>query len=212
MNTTSPSASTSTDWTRIDYTQLTLADIRAGLGDVAQQAQTTFGRLDGRQLNWRPDATRWSVAQCFDHLLTADVLMARAAQDALQQVEARTVWQRLPIWPRVLGRMLIRSQTPGATRKFTASPLATPTASDIHSDVIQRFVDARREVVAMLQPLDERVADRIIMTSPFIGIITYSVLDGYRLMLAHDRRHFEQARRVMHAFEASTRRSSNSQS
>jgi hypothetical protein len=35
------------------------------------------------------------------------------------------------------------------------------------------------------------------MTSPFIKIITYSVLDGYRLMLAHDRRHFEQARRVM---------------
>jgi hypothetical protein len=204
MNITSLNASTSTDWTRIDYTQLTLADIRVGLEDVAQQTQATFGKLDARQLNWRPDATRWSVAQCFDHLLTSDLLMARAAEDALHQVHARTVWQRLPIWPRVLGRMLIRSQTPGATRKFTASQLATPAASDIHSDIIQRFIGARREVLALIQPLDERVADRIIMTSPFIGIITYSVLDGYRLMLAHDRRHFEQARRVMHEFEAST--------
>ena len=34
------------------------------------------------------------------------------------------------------------------------------------------------------------------MTSPFIGVITYSVLDGWRLMVAHDHRHIEQAQRV----------------
>ena len=37
------------------------------------------------------------------------------------------------------------------------------------------------------------------MTSPFVGFITYSVLDGARLMLAHDHRHIEQARRVTQA-------------
>ena len=39
------------------------------------------------------------------------------------------------------------------------------------------------------------------MTSPFARIITYSVLDGWRLMLAHDRRHVEQARRVVQSPE-----------
>ena len=197
MNTTSLSAPTSADWSSIDYTQLTLDNIRTGLEDVTQRAQATFGELNERQLNWRPDAKRWSVAQCFDHLLAADRLMVRAAQDAINQVRARTLWQRLPIWPSMFGRLLIRSQAPGATRKFTASPLATPAASAIPADVIHRFIGARRDVVALIQPLDERVADRTIMTSPFVKIITYSVLDGCRLMLAHDRRHFEQARRVM---------------
>jgi hypothetical protein len=51
---------------------LTLADIRAGLEDVAQQAQTTFGRLDARQLNWRADATQWSIAQCFGRGSSSD--------------------------------------------------------------------------------------------------------------------------------------------
>jgi hypothetical protein len=37
------------------------------------------------------------------------------------------------------------------------------------------------------------------MVSPFVRFITYSVLDGCRLMAAHDRRHFEQARRVTEA-------------
>ena len=35
------------------------------------------------------------------------------------------------------------------------------------------------------------------MTSPFLGIVTYSVLDGWRLIVAHERRHVAQAKRVM---------------
>jgi hypothetical protein len=34
------------------------------------------------------------------------------------------------------------------------------------------------------------------MASPFLRVITYSVLDALRLIAAHDRRHMEQARRV----------------
>jgi hypothetical protein len=34
------------------------------------------------------------------------------------------------------------------------------------------------------------------MVSPFVAFITYSVLDGCRLIVTHERRHFEQARRV----------------
>ncbi len=47
-----------------------------------------------------------------------------------------------------------------------------------------------------MQALDGRDARRIIMVSPFVSFITYSVLDGCRLIVAHERRHFEQARRV----------------
>jgi hypothetical protein len=34
------------------------------------------------------------------------------------------------------------------------------------------------------------------MTSPFFNFLTYSVLDGWCVVVAHDRRHFEQARSV----------------
>jgi hypothetical protein len=34
------------------------------------------------------------------------------------------------------------------------------------------------------------------MTSPFVKVIAYSVLDGWRLVVAHGWRHVEQARRV----------------
>jgi len=180
----------------MDYTTLSLAEVTTALDEIAEETQATFGPLDTRQLNWRPDATRWSVAQCFDHLRAANRLMFRAAEDALNDSRPRTLWQRVPVLPSVLGRMLIRSQAPDSTRKYTASPKAQPAASDIAADVIQQFVQQQRQAAGWMRGLEERTASRAIMTSPFIRVITYSVLDGCRLIVAHDRRHFEQAHRV----------------
>jgi hypothetical protein len=122
--------------------------------------------------------------------------MVQAAEDALNDAAPRTLWQRLPVLPGVLGRMMVRSQAPGAGGKFTAPSKARPAPSDIGADIIQRFVEQHRSAVARVQALDERNAARVIMTSPFIRVVTYSVLDGWRLVFAHDRRHFEQARGV----------------
>ena len=180
----------------MDYTTLSLAEVKTGLAEIARDAETTFGALNGRQLNWRPDAARWSVAQCFEHLLTANRLMLGQADDALDPAHPRSVWQRLPVLPGVIGRIMVRSQAPEATRKFKAPAPARPATSDIAADVVQRFVEQHRDAVARVAALDEGRAARTIMTSPFVRIITYSVLDGWRLMVAHDRRHFEQARRV----------------
>jgi hypothetical protein len=103
----------------------------------------------------------------------------------------------MPILPGIFGRMLIRSQAPTATRKYTAPAKAQPTASDIGADIIQRFVQQHRDAVKRLRSLDEQDAARAVMTSPFVRVLTYSVLNGWRLVVAHDQRHFEQARRVM---------------
>ena len=181
----------------MDYANLSLSEVRTGLDAVARDARTTFGDLDVRQLNWRPDPTRWSVGQCFDHLLTVNRLLFQAADDALKPTSRRSIWQRLPVLPRMFGRMLVRSQSPEDKRRFTAPPKGQPATSNIAADVVRHFVNQQREAVVRLQMLDEQDAARAIMTSPFFNFLTYSVLDGWRVVVAHDRRHFEQARRVM---------------
>jgi hypothetical protein len=183
----------------MDYARLSIAEIRSALEGVAQGAAESFGGLDARQRNLRPDATRWSVAQCLEHLLTANRLMLRAADDALNDGARRSLWQRLPVWPALMGRLLIRSQAPQATRKFIAPAAAQPAVIDIPADITQRFVEQHRAAVDLMQTLDEAVAARTVMTSPFVRAITYSVLDGCRVIVAHDHRHLEQARRVTQA-------------
>jgi hypothetical protein len=180
----------------VNYTRLSLPDVTTGLYDVARDAHATFGALDARQLNWQPDATRWSIAQCFEHLLRADGLMLQGADHALAN-PPRSIWQRLPLLPALSGRVMIRSLSPGTRRKRIAPARARPSASAIPGDVVERFVSQHRDAAEWTRALDQREASRAVMVSPFIRVITYSVLDGLRIVLAHDRRHLEQASRVM---------------
>jgi hypothetical protein len=179
----------------MNYTKLSLAEVRTAIGDVARDAVETFGGLDEDALNWQPERARWSVAQCFDHLLRANALLLQAADSALRG--PMSVWQRVPWLPALCGWTLIRSQSPNTRGKFTAPVRARPTTSQISGDVIQRFVAQHADAEAWTRSLDQDRAGHSIMVSPFIGVVTYSVMNGLRLLVAHDRRHFEQARRVM---------------
>jgi hypothetical protein len=180
----------------IVYTRLALSEVGAGLEGLARQTEAMFGRLDATQVNWRPDASRWSVAQCFEHLVTANRMMMQAEEEAWNTATPRTIWQRMPVLPGVLGRIMVRSQAPGGARKFKAPAPAQPAASNIDPNIIQRFVEQQRHAAARIRTLDERSAAGTIMASPFVKVVTYSALDGWRLIFAHGRRHFEQARRV----------------
>jgi hypothetical protein len=185
--------------TPVDFTTLSMNEVSSGLDELAREVEATFGRLDVRQLNWRPDAKHWSVAQCLDHLVTTNQLMFRAADEARSGAHPQSVWQRLPILPGVLGRVMIRSLSPGGARKFKAPAPSTPAASDLPGDILRRFVEQQRAAASRARTSDGDALARTIMTSPFARVVTYSVLDAWRLVLAHGRRHFDQARRVTEA-------------
>ena len=181
----------------MDYARTSLAEVTAGLSRIAVDARQTFGALAVDLLNWRPDESAWSGAQCLQHLVTANGLMIQAAERALDGTSPKTIWQRLPLMPGIVGPMLIRSQAPTTTRRFVAPAPARPSSSGIGPDVVARFVTQHEHAVTRLHALDERQAARTIMISPFVRFMTYSVLDGWRLIYAHDLRHLQQARAVI---------------
>jgi len=181
----------------MDYTTISLADVRTELEAIGPDADAAFGRLDSRQLNWKPEASRWSVAQCLEHLLTTNDHMVAKADEALDELRGRSLWQRLPVWPGLLGRMLIRTQGPDTTRKFKSPGKSTPAASAIDAGIVRRFVNQQCDLIAKLDAAATRDLSGIVMVSPFASVVTYSVLDSWRLIVAHERRHVQQARRVM---------------
>ena len=93
----------------MEYTKLSLPEISAAIRDVAEDARITFGSLDDKQLNWKPNETRWSVAQCFDHLVSSNGLLVDQAKSALAHPPT-SIWQRLPVWPAMFGRLLVSGQ------------------------------------------------------------------------------------------------------
>ena len=179
----------------VTYASLTPSGICDEFAGIARDAPARFGRYSSTQLNWQLQPDRWSIAQCFDHLVKSDHEMLQAIGRALDREAPRTMWQRLPLWPRLFGRLLVTSQSPGGRQKYQAPASARPASSDIGPDVIEQFAASQQSMIARLRALDADDLRRV-MASPFVAQITYSVLDGYRLIAAHQRRHFQQAERV----------------
>lgn len=180
-----------------DFTRLSLSELLVETEAIAAEAQRAFGHLDIQRLNWQPGADSWSVAQCLEHLLTANGEMFRPLDEALAGTKRKTFFERLPVLPGLSGRIMIKVVSPGFRQKLKAPPSARPSASAIDAQIVNRFITQQREIIERMKKLERLDAARIVMTSPFVSFITYSLLDACRLIVAHERRHLAQARRVM---------------
>jgi hypothetical protein len=163
---------------------------------IADETLSGFGGLSAPQLNWKPAADRWSVAQCFDHLVTANVAYFPVFDQVLGGKNKRTFWTSLPWLPGLWGKMLIKSVSPESARKLKAPKIFRPSASSVDAAIIRRFVDQQNQVVEYMKAMEGLRVEKIIIPSPVTGLIAYSVMDAYRVIVAHERRHLLQARRV----------------
>src|SRR5262245_56558086 len=178
----------------MDYLKADLPSLITATNNTAQEAKNTFGSLTPAQLNWKPSAERWSVAQCFDHLLTSNKGYFPTIEGVIAGIKP-TFWQRMPVLPGLAARLLIKSLDPKSTRKIKAAQKFQPAQSDISSTVIDDFVHQQARVVEKMKSTEPLYLEKIVISSPVAPAIIYSLMDAYRIIVVHERRHFEQARR-----------------
>jgi uncharacterized damage-inducible protein DinB len=181
----------------MEYRNLTLQQIYDEAEAVAGDAKVLFGHLDSEQLNWKPAADSWSVAQCLDHLISINHEYYPVFDRILKGEYRKTFLHGMPFLPAFFGRVMIKAVSPESQRKFKAPGAARPSSSSIDPQIVDHFIAHQRETLAKMRSLEGRGPAGIIITSPFAGAVVYSLLDTFRLIVAHERRHFAQAQRVM---------------
>lgn len=179
-----------------DFTVLTLPQLVAETEAIASDTQAALGQLNAAQLNWKPAPNSWSVAQCLDHLLTANQAMFRGMAAGASGTHQASLWERMPVLPGLMGKFMVKAVSPQAKQKVKAPAKIQPSTSELDARIVRRFVDQQREIAAHFERLKTVAADRIVMTSPLASVVTYSLLDAARLIVAHERRHLAQAERV----------------
>ena len=163
---------------------------------IAQDAQKVFGGLSKEQLNWKPGAERWSVAQCFDHLISANNGYLPIIDDVVKGQKKSSIWQKLPFFPAILGKLLIKSLDPAQTRKIKAPKRFQPAQSDVSGSIIHDFAAQQERLIEKIKATSNLDLEHIVITSPAASFVTYSLMDAYRIVVVHERRHFQQAQRV----------------
>lgn len=165
---------------------------------IVDEARSSFGGLTSDQLNWKPSAERWSVAQCFDHLITTNKGYLPIIESVRTGTKKTTFWERLPVLPGLAGKLLIKSLDPASTRKIKAPKRFEPAQSNISAGIIDDFASQQNEIIEGMKATSHLDPEKIVITSPAVsaGFVTYSLMDAYRIIVVHELRHFQQAKRV----------------
>jgi hypothetical protein len=166
------------------------------LAAVGREAQEVFGRLSAAQLNWKPSAGQWSVGQCFDHLIVTNQTFIPDIERVAAGTYKSSLWARVSPLSGFFAGFILKSLDPEKGRKTKAPRVFEPASSNVGADVIGRFAGHQLELAEKMRATAGADLRRTMVTSPVSPVATYSLLDAYRIVVAHERKHFEQARRV----------------
>jgi hypothetical protein len=164
---------------------------------VAVEADRTFGRLSARQVNWKPSEAEWSIGQCFDHLVISNRAYVPIIEAIVQGRKRTTIRERMPLLPRFFGRLIIKVLHPDSPRKAKARKRFLPSSSAIDPGIVGTFLEEHRRLMTLMEGTGGLDLDRITITSPVLAVMTYSLMDAYRILVVHEQNHFVQARRVL---------------
>ena len=163
------------------------------LGD---EARRVFGRLSAEQVNWKPRAGEWSVGQCFDHLIVSNRPYVPIFEAILAGRRRPRALERVPVLPRLFGGLLIRVLAPDSGRRVKARPAFLPTHSHLDSAIVATFLEQQRGLLRLMAASRALDLERITITSPVARVVTYSVMDAFRIIVVHEQNHLAQAQRV----------------
>lgn len=163
---------------------------------VTAEAESRFGHLSTEQLNWRPSDTEWSVAQCLEHLILSHAGYIPIVDRIARGEHRPSLKERLPLLPRLFGSIVLRAVQPQTKQKIKARPNFQPSRSEIGPDIVSRFKTQQQQLIDHMNHTKDVDLNNTIITSPVLSIATYSLLNAYRIIVAHGQRHLAQAKRV----------------
>lgn len=176
-----------------------LSEFIASLDQVTADVQTTFGSLSKEQLNWKPSPEQWSIAQCLDHLITTNRPYFAELKEVTNPARRNTLWQSMPILPGLFGSLVANVVKPDAKRKIRAPAKFQPSSSSIDQSITRIFADTQKQLIDLMNTTSQLDLERIVISSPVTGLITYRLLDAYTIIANHEQRHLQQAKRVLNS-------------
>jgi hypothetical protein len=178
-----------------------ISDLDDQLAAIERDAAALVEGLTEEQGVWRPAPGAWGVAECLDHLATANHVYLAALRPAALAAREQGKWRRRPATPGLVGGWFVRSLEPPAKPLFkmraprSIRPRSSPPLAAAYAD----FQAAHRDAVAFLRDNADLDLPSIRFVNPFISGVRFSLATGLHVIAAHERRHLWQAWRVRRA-------------
>jgi hypothetical protein len=176
------------------------------IADSLESAQSQLRRLSDKisDKDWNkpPGPSRWSAAECVEHLNLTSKAYVPLLRDAVSRARKssdppRKHYRRDPLgWlmSMMIGprRGLAKLRMP----RIKTTPRFVPKANRSRSEILSDFVRLQSELAAVIRSGDGLALDKVKIVSPFGGRMKYSAYSALVIVARHQHRHIEQAEKA----------------
>ena len=163
---------------------------------IKRDATDLVVELSEAQFNWRPEAGRWSIAECLTHLNVTARQYFPLIRAAIEQARARHLLSAGPFRHGFLGNWFVRSLEPPVKRRFKAPKIFVPPPDQPFVSVVPEFMGVQEQLLRFVRDANGVDLARAKVHSPASRLIRISLGQSLALLAAHERRHLWQARQV----------------
>jgi hypothetical protein len=164
---------------------------------ITNDFRQIFGALTDEQLNWRPNEQTWSIAQNIDHLIIINESYYPIIKAVKNGTYKRPFVGKFNFIVRFFGEALLRAVQPDRRKKSKTFPIWEPNQSIVLTEVLDKFEKHQEGLKAQIRDSEDLLAKGAVISSPANSKIVYKLEAAFDIMVAHEQRHFEQAKELL---------------
>jgi hypothetical protein len=169
----------------------------SALDEITSLFRSEFGALSSEQLNWKPDGKTWSVGQNIDHLMVINDTYIPVIQSVRNNTYKLPWSGKFSFLVKFFGNFILKSVQPDRKNRIKTFPMWEPTQSSIPTNVIDNFAAHQERFKELIISSQDLVTRNVVISSPANKNIVYTLATAFDIIVAHERRHLEQAREVL---------------
>jgi DinB superfamily len=158
-----------------------------------EKFSSAFSQIDVEKMDWKPDPQTWSINECLDHIVQSN----KKYYDIFDSIESGTYnggkWVHFPILPRLMGKMVVKAVSPNYKGKSKTFPIFFPLKSSYGKNNTPELLEENKILIEKFKKCKEKFLDKVIVASPVNSFITYSLRDCIKILVEHEKRHYNQA-------------------
>ena len=174
-----------------------LDTFRQSFEGIADEANALAGSLRDDQFNWVPPSGGWSVSQCIEHLNATARAYLPNLDEGIAEAIRRGLYGEGPFRYNWLGRTFVQTQEPTSKRKYRAAKAFLPPPTRPRPESMAAFRAYQVQFIDRLRQANGLDLARARVRSPVLTWLRLPLGSGFALMVAHERRHLQQARAVL---------------
>ena len=156
-----------------------------------------FEELSVAEINRKPNAGTWSVAENIQHLISVNESYFPVIKDAKEGKYKVPFTGRFPFFVNFMGNALLKSVEPTRRKKIKTLMVWEPANATMDEGVLQKFEQHHQELKKVITESEELIKAKTVISSPANKNIVYYLDKAFDIMVAHEQRHLNQAKEAM---------------